>query len=67
MQTHAKKSAEKAIKDSIWNLFWDNFMHGDAAEEFDLWKYEELINIIILNSTHMMFHGSGTGTGPFSI
>jgi len=45
--THVKKSARKAIKDPIWKLFWDNFMHNDAAEESALWK-EEVINIIII-------------------
>lgn len=24
---------KKVIKDPIWNLFTDNFMHGDTAEE----------------------------------
>lgn len=44
-----KSQLKKAIKDSIWNLFWDNFMHDDAAEEFVLWN-KELIIIIISNS-----------------
>lgn len=38
---------KKVIKDPIWNLFTDNFMHDDTAEER---KKEIIIIIIILNS-----------------